>query len=244
MRTRAEDIGAASLRRSVPGFWLFALLVSLATISGPASAATPSVATGNVNMRAGPSTGYPVITVVPVGASIVTYGCVNTFDWCDVSYGTARGWVSSGYITARVNSSVVTVTAATAPRIGITVVGFSKTYWDTYYTAYPWYGRWTVYRPYYRAYPGPPPPPTVVHRTATGSCSGGACRGATQVTGSNGGSVTRAGSCGNGHCGGARVVEGPGGRTAVAAGGCAKGVGCGSVRVGPNGGTVRHGVVR
>ena len=50
--------------------WLLALGL-LAGAAGLAEAATVAVATGNVNLRAGPSTAYPVVTVVPAGARIV-----------------------------------------------------------------------------------------------------------------------------------------------------------------------------
>ncbi|MCO5965067.1 hypothetical protein [Sinorhizobium meliloti] len=55
------------------------LLLALPLLAGGSSvatAATVAVATGNVNLRAGPSTGYPVVTVVPVGGRITNFGCV------------------------------------------------------------------------------------------------------------------------------------------------------------------------
>ena len=63
-----------------------------------ASAASAAVATADVNMRAGPSTAYPVVTVVPQGAAIVTFGCVADYSWCDVGFAGKRGWVSAHYM--------------------------------------------------------------------------------------------------------------------------------------------------
>ena len=210
------------------------VLLALAVASmapSTARAATPSVATSNVNLRAGPATSYPVVTVVPAGAQIVTYGCISSYAWCDIGYGTARGWVSASYITATGPSGGVVVSAATAAAVGITVVGFSKAYWNSYYTAYPWYGRWTAYAPH-------------ASGGAVAGCVGAACGGARRVTGANGGTVTSAGGCGPNGCGGARRVVGPNGGTAGAAGGCARGHGCGVVRRGPNGGTTARGFHR
>ncbi|MEH0071137.1 SH3 domain-containing protein [Pannonibacter sp. Pt2-lr] len=66
------------------------LAVLMAGITA-ASASTVAVSRANVNLRAGPATSYPVVTVVPQGASIVTHGCVNSYTWCDVAYGQLRG---------------------------------------------------------------------------------------------------------------------------------------------------------
>lgn len=65
---------------------LLSALAILAVAATVATAATVAVATGNVNLRAGPSTAYPVVTVVPAGSRIVTHGCVAGYSWCDIAY--------------------------------------------------------------------------------------------------------------------------------------------------------------
>lgn len=218
----------------------FAAFAVFAAWCGPASAATPSIATANVNLRAGPSTAYPAILVVPKGARVVTYGCVKSFAWCDVGYGRARGWVASAYITATFDQRAVTVTAATAAAVGIGVVAFSRAYWEAHYQAYPWYGSWTLYhrRVAPPAYRGP-----VVTRGAAG-CVGNACGAARAVAGPYGGRAVRGGTCADGTCTGGRVVVGPGGRAAGGAATCTRGVGCEAVRFGPRGGTVQRSLTR
>ncbi|MGO7395276.1 SH3 domain-containing protein [Rhizobium ruizarguesonis] len=122
-----------------------------------AAAATVAVATGNVNLRAGPSTGYPVVVVVPVGARIVTHGCLPGYTWCDIGFASYRGWVSARYVQVVYNGAPVVLSPAVATTVGVTVVAFNKAYWDSYYVSYPWYRSWSVYaappRAVYGAYP-------------------------------------------------------------------------------------------
>ena len=69
-------------------------VAGLCAVPAVASAATNGFATANVNMRSGPSTRYPAVVVIPVGAPIVINGCLNTVNWCDVTFARGRGWVS------------------------------------------------------------------------------------------------------------------------------------------------------
>ncbi|WP_205648545.1 SH3 domain-containing protein [Acuticoccus kandeliae] len=193
----------------------------------------PSVATATVNLRAGPSTAYPVVVVVPVGAPVATHGCTSSYAWCDVSFGTYRGWVASAYITATHRGATVAVTAATAATVGIVVVGFSRAYWDTHYVAYPWYGRWAAYPPYVA--------PRVTGRTVSGGCVGGTCTRTGTVEGVYGGSASRSRTCGGGACETTKSVTGPAGYTGTASRQCGVG-GCSVTRTGPRGAT-RTGVV-
>jgi uncharacterized protein YraI len=76
---------------------LLAASVLLGTLawSAGASAQELAVATGNVNMRTGPGTGYPVIMTIPAGAQVQVFGCPS---WCQVAYAGQQGWASSNYI--------------------------------------------------------------------------------------------------------------------------------------------------
>ena len=62
-----------------------AALAALPLAPIAASAAGSAVATATVNMRAGPSTTYPVVRIVPAGSAVAAYGCVADYSWCDVS---------------------------------------------------------------------------------------------------------------------------------------------------------------
>ena len=77
--------------RSLIAAGAFAGFAMISTIA----AADPGVATGNVNMRSGPGTQYPVITTIPAGAPIEVMGCQS---WCQVAYAGAQGYVSGRYV--------------------------------------------------------------------------------------------------------------------------------------------------
>ncbi|WP_136659118.1 SH3 domain-containing protein [Nitratireductor sp. XY-223] len=138
-------------------------IVGATTIVGAAQAATSSYTTANVNLRAGPGTAYPILVTVPNGTPITTYGCLDGYNWCDVSWGTERGWMSASYIQVTYQGQPRIITPAIAPSVGITVVVFNRAYWDRYYYGRPWYANWNrYYRPPPRppqANPRPPRPP-------------------------------------------------------------------------------------
>lgn len=80
----------------------FQKFLAIAAIAGafsfPAvSEALAAYATGSVNLRAGPGTGYHRIATVPAGAYLRVHNCVRS-GWCHVSYGRANGWMSGRYI--------------------------------------------------------------------------------------------------------------------------------------------------
>ena len=76
-------------------------LALLFGISAPSLAeAANAYATGNVNMRTGPGTGYAQITTIPAGAGVTIRGCLSGYSWCDVSFAGRRGWASSNYLQA------------------------------------------------------------------------------------------------------------------------------------------------
>ncbi|TCT02019.1 SH3 domain-containing protein [Aquabacter spiritensis] len=213
---------------------LFLAAVLFAGFSPMAEAATLSVATANVNLRAGPSTAYPVVTVIPQGAGIVTYGCLPGYSWCDISLGPYRGWVSAGYIQVTYQGVPVALTPVVAPRIGVTVVNFGPVYWNTFYTAYPWYRSWASYAPY-----APYPAGRVTSYERTVQCAGGSCSATRAATGLYGGSASQSRTCGGGECTAKREVEGPHGNTASRVRSCsANSASCSATRTGPQGGVV------
>jgi uncharacterized protein YraI len=135
-----------------------ALLIGLA---GPALAA-PGFATGNVNLRAGPGTTYPQVTVVPQGAQVEIFGCLQGYSWCDVGFGQVRGWVSSNYLQYLYEERRVPLVEY-APRVGLPVVTFQfGDYWRDHYRGRSWYSdrdRWGGPPPPRAAWREPPPPP-------------------------------------------------------------------------------------
>jgi uncharacterized protein YraI len=124
-----------------------ASLISLCALSAAttASAQDAAVITTDLNMRAGPSSRFPVITTLPADVRVEIYGCVDGYEWCDVSWRGNRGWVFADYLNYRYDGRLVPVVDY-GPRIGIDVVGFSvDSYWQSHYRDRPWYddrSRW------------------------------------------------------------------------------------------------------
>lgn len=58
--------------------------------------AAPGRVTADLNLRAGPGTGYQVIAVIPDNAPVDIGGC--TGPWCQVSYGGVSGYASASYL--------------------------------------------------------------------------------------------------------------------------------------------------
>jgi uncharacterized protein YraI len=127
-----------------------------------ADAAVRGYATANVNMRSGPSTAYPAVTVIPVGSSVTIYGCMSSVNWCDVAFPGGRGWVSGTYVQASYRSNRVYVAPDYYNGLGIPLVTFDvDRYWGTYYRDRNFYrdrDRWRRYD-FDRADRRPPPPP-------------------------------------------------------------------------------------
>lgn len=125
-----------TMRRSVLG-----LVAGLAGLIGLTAAATaaPGFATGNVNLRAGPGTGYPQVVVVPNAAPVEIFGCLQGYGWCDVGFNGVRGWVSSGYLQYSSGGRRVPF-ARYYGQAGVPVVGFEfGNYWGEHYRDRPWF---------------------------------------------------------------------------------------------------------
>ncbi|MFC3690611.1 SH3 domain-containing protein [Chenggangzhangella methanolivorans] len=143
-------------------------LPSLAPSS--AQAATGAVSVASVNLRAGPSSNYPVVALLPSRAPLTLFGCNAATTWCDVSWDGERGWVSATYVSVTYRGSATVVSPVIAPAVGVTVVGFSHAYWNAHYVGRPWYGHWGRHHHHVR--------PHHPHRVkAAGGCARGRCGG-------------------------------------------------------------------
>jgi uncharacterized protein YraI len=135
------------MNKIILGTLTFAGLVSL---PAAALAATIGVATTNVNLRAGPSTGYPVVDVVPRGDEVRVYGCLSDRAWCDVRFDGLRGWMSSNFLaffeSGRRYSGPDAVYRMRAPVISFTF----GNYWDNHYRGRSFYRDRTRWERYYR----------------------------------------------------------------------------------------------
>ena len=115
--------------------------------------AAEGYSTANVNMRAGPSTRYPAVAVIPVGSSVEIRGCLSDVNWCDVEFYGGRGWVSGQYVQALYQQRRIYVGPQYYRPLGIPVIRFSvDNYWDRYYRNRDFYrerDRWSRGPDYY-----------------------------------------------------------------------------------------------
>nr|WP_210383807.1 SH3 domain-containing protein [Rhizobium laguerreae] len=115
--------------------------------------AAEGYSTANVNMRAGPSTRYPAVAVIPAGSSIEIRGCLSDVNWCDVEFYGGRGWVSGQYVQAHYQQRRVYVGPQYYRPLGIPMIRFSvDNYWDRYYRNRDFYrerDRWSRGPDYY-----------------------------------------------------------------------------------------------
>lgn len=115
------------------------LTAALAAIPMASYSQQPAYTSKDVNLRAGPSTDYPVVAILPANVSISVQGCLSDYRWCDVIAGPNRGWAYSGNIIYSYQGSNVPLLTF-GPMIGIGIIGFSiGNYWDAHYRSSPWY---------------------------------------------------------------------------------------------------------
>jgi uncharacterized protein YraI len=143
-------------------FFAGSLMLVFATAAFPALArAAAGYVTGNVNLRAGPDTSYPLIDLIPAGTGVNVQGCTDGWEWCDVIVSGNRGWVAGNYIEYVYQDQPVLLPSYGA-QIGIPIVSFViGTYWDSYYRNRPFYSQRNVW--YHRRIVRRPPPPPM-HR--------------------------------------------------------------------------------
>ena len=95
--------------------------------------------TRQVNARAGPDATYPVVATLAGGYPVDVAGCISDYSWCDVIFNGDRGWVPGRRLQYSYQSRRVPLYNY-GDRIGLPIVSFSLlNYWDSYYSARPFY---------------------------------------------------------------------------------------------------------
>jgi uncharacterized protein YraI len=83
---------------------LLALAAGAALIAGT-GAASAAMVTGDLHLRAGPGTNYPVIDTMPAGSHVNVRNC--TGGWCRLSYRGESGWASDNFLSGRSRTTTV-----------------------------------------------------------------------------------------------------------------------------------------
>jgi len=126
--------------------------LSLSLIAIPAVFAADGYVTGNVNLRAGPDSSYPRVTMLQAGTPVAIEGCIDGWSWCDVATAEERGWVTGNFLQEEYQGQRVLIPEY-GLQIGIPIVSFAfGTYWDQHYRSRPWYGNrehWSRVQPQY-----------------------------------------------------------------------------------------------
>jgi uncharacterized protein YraI len=120
--------------RNVKSILLKIAAVGALMLAPAIAQAAEGYSTANVNMRAGPSTQYPAVAVIPAGESLEIHGCLADVPWCDVEFYGGRGWVAGRYVQALYQRRRVYVGPEYYRPLGIPTIVFSVgNYWDRYY---------------------------------------------------------------------------------------------------------------
>ncbi len=77
-------------------FTSISLAGGLLLLSVGAAAAAPALVSGDLNLRAGPGTHFPVVGVLPGGLTVDVQDCQG--GWCSVASAEGSGYASSNYL--------------------------------------------------------------------------------------------------------------------------------------------------
>lgn len=108
-------------------------------------AAAEAYTTATVNLRAGPGVDFPRVATLPGGHLMRVHGCLPEWEWCDLSFRGARGWVRGDFL-----EFLVADNRLPPPEYGrradLPVVSFDiEVYWDRWYADRPWYDEREVF---------------------------------------------------------------------------------------------------
>jgi len=116
-----------------------AAILAMTMMPTMASANSPARVATDLNVRAGPGTQYPAVTVFRGGSRVNVIGCTSGITWCDVSGQGVRGWVSARYLQFDHRGDRL-IGPAYGAQVGLPIITFQiGSYWDNHYRGRSWY---------------------------------------------------------------------------------------------------------
>ena len=91
------------------------------TVAGAASAETAATAATDLNLRAEPQSTAPILGVIANGDEVNVAGCIESANWCQVTYKDQQGWAYGDYLTTKVGDKVEPL-YPNRQAVGVTVV--------------------------------------------------------------------------------------------------------------------------
>ena len=102
------------------------LATTAALAAVPALAQQAATASTDLNLRAGPGSNYEIRGVIPADASVEITGCIEGYNWCEVSYDGQTGFAYGEYLNVMAADAAVAVPQA-ATQVEINTVTFDET---------------------------------------------------------------------------------------------------------------------
>lgn len=96
-------------------------LFAAAAFAGAAAAETTATAATDLNLRSAPQSTASVLGVIANGDKVSVNGCIESANWCEVSYKDLKGWAYGDYLTTAVGEKVEPL-YPNRQTVGVTVI--------------------------------------------------------------------------------------------------------------------------
>ncbi len=122
----------SKFRNTAAGLGLLAAMI-LGAGAATAEPAVQGYTTAGVNLRAGPSTTYPVVATMRAGDEVTIYGCLSGWTWCDIDWRGYRGWAAGQYLDVPYQQHHQPILSY-GEYVGVPFLSFSiGSYWNDHY---------------------------------------------------------------------------------------------------------------
>lgn len=95
--------------------------VAALAFTGAAFAETTATAATDLNLRSAPQSTAWIVGVIANGDEVAVTGCIESANWCEVTYKDQKGWAYGDYLTAKVGEKVEPL-YPNRQAVGVTVI--------------------------------------------------------------------------------------------------------------------------